>query len=328
MTEHTDFDAACAAFAAKHDIDEDIQTVLGIDDCPHFDTWVQGLGAAGDLNMRADAYIRDSGHTVSSAIEQCARLLERSDAPANWAPAIRALTVAPDHRDLAFAAVGAVYGLAAARLSKPTNAREDVLPIMYAVEAAMALEAWAIQDSESYNYVPMGHVDHWWPYYLGAMDEFVTVEDLAELSAVAGRVTETEGLSSLTPPARLVEICGLTSGIAEANPHLPSDYVNKNLNDFTLLFHPNADPEKSWDIIRASLESGDGEDLTMAINQFDNMRDDGWVAFAGFSTNGPHAELLRGRIQKWCSENLDEDEAEELLSLIGLDDYDEDEDEE
>lgn len=327
MSNHTDFEAACVAFAAGHDIDQDVPTVLGIENCPHFDAWVEGLTATGALGEQSEAYIKGTGRTVDPAVEQCARLLEKSDAPGDWAPAIRALSVAPDHRDVSFAAVGAIYGLAADRLSKPTNSREEVLPIMYAVEAAMALEAWAIQDSESYNYVPMGDVQYWWPYYLGAMDEYATAEDLAELSAVAGRVTETEGLSSLTSPARLVEICGLTLGIAEANPNLPAEHVNGHLDDWDLLFHPNADPEKSWEVIRATLEAGNGEDLAMAINEFDNMRDDGWVAFAGFSTNGPHAALLRGRIQEWCSENLDEDEAEELLSLIGLDDYDEDEDE-
>lgn len=327
MSNEIDFGAACTAFAADHDIDHDVPTVLGIENCPHFNTWVEGLTATGDLREQADAYIQGTGRTMDPAVEQCARLLEKSDAPSNWAPAIRALSVAPVHRDVSFAAVGAIYGLAADRLSKPTNSSEEVLPIMYAVEAAMALEAWAIQDSESYNYVPMGHVDHWWPYYLGAMDEFATAEDLAELSAVAGTVTETEGLSSLTSPDRLIEIYQAISGIGAANPNLPGEFVNANLDDFTLLFHPNADPEKSWEAIRATLEAGDGEDLAMAINEFDNMRDDGWVAFAGFSTNGPHADLLRGRIQEWCSENLDEAEAEELLSLIGLDDYDEDEDE-
>lgn len=88
---------------------------------------------------------------------------------------------------------------------------------------------------------------------------------------------------------------------------------------------PNADPEKSWEVIRATLEAGNGEGLAMAIQEFDNMRDDGRVAFAVFSALGLHAELLLGRIQKCVTENLDEDEAEELLSLVGMDDYDEDE---
>lgn len=323
MTSAIDFGASCAAFAAGHDIDKDIPTVLGIEKCPHFDAWVKELSTPGDLSEQADSYIRGTGRTVDLSVEQCARLLEKSDAPADWAPAIRALSVAPNHSDVAFAAVGALYGVAAERLSAPTNSREEVLPIMYLIEAAMALEEWAIRDSDSSNYVPMGHVEQWWPYYLRTIDEFATPEDLEELSSVAGRFTETEGLSSLTPPARLVEICGKSAGIAEANPNLPAEYVNEHLWDF--LFHPNADPEKSWEVIRATLEEGDGEDLAMAMQEFDNMRDDGWMAFAGFSTNGPHAELLRGRIRNWVTENLDEDEAEELLILIGMDDYDEDE---
>lgn len=279
----------------------------------------------GYLGEPTDAYIRSTGLTVDPAVEKCARLLEKADVPANWAPAIRALSVTPDHNDVAFAAVGALYGVAGDRLSAPTNSREEVLPILYVVEAATELEAWAIRDSDSYNTIPMGRVDQWWPYYLRAIDEFATPEDLEELSSVAGFVTETEGLSSLTPPARLVEICGKSAGIAAANPNLPAEYVNEHLDNWDLLFHPNADPEKSWEVIHATLEAGDGEDLAMAIQEFDNMRDDGWVAFAGFSTNGPHAELLRGRIRDWITENLDEDEAEELLSFIGMDDYDEDE---
>lgn len=63
----------------------------------------------------------------------------------------------------------------------------------------------------------------------------------------------------------------------------------------------------------------------VAMQEFDDMRDDGWVAFAGFSTKGPQTELLRGRIRDWTTEILDADEAGELLSLIDMDDYDEDE---
>jgi len=323
MTSAIDFGAACAEFAAGHDIEEDVPTVLGIEKCLHFDVWVKELSISDDLGEQADTYIRGTGRTVDPTVEQCTRLLEKSEVPADWALAIRALSVAPDHRDVSFAAVGALYGVAGDRLSAPTNSREEVLPIMYLVEAAMALEAWAIRDSDSYNYVPMGNVEHWWPYYLRAIDEFATPEDLAELSSVAGGVTETEGLSSVTSPARLVEICGKSAGIAEANPNLPAEYVNEHLWD--LLFHPNADPEKSWEVIRATLEEDDGEDLAIAMQEFDNMRDDGWMAFAGFSTKGPHAELLRGRIRDWITANLDEDEAEELLILIGMYDYDEDE---
>jgi len=79
------------------------------------------------------------------------------------------------------------------------------------------------------------------------------------------------------------------------------------------------------EVIRATLVEDDGEDLAIAMQKFDNMRDDGWMAFAGFSTKGPHVELLRVRIRNWITANLDEDEAVELLILIGMYDYDEDE---
>lgn len=219
MSSAIDFDAACAVFSVGHDIEEDIPTVLGIEKCPHFDAWVKELSVSGDLGEQVDTYIRGTGRTVDPAVERCARLLQKSDAPADWAPAIRTLSVAPDHLDVAFAAVGALYGVAGDRLSAPTNSREEVLPIMYLIEAAMALEAWAIRDSDSYNYVPMGHVEQWWPYYLRAMDEFATPEDFEELSSVAGRVTETEGLSSQTPPARLVEIYGETAQMPIQRSH-------------------------------------------------------------------------------------------------------------
>lgn len=326
MTGSVDFDAACAVFAAGHDVDEHEESVVGVPACRHFGQWVDQLAESHDLAVQVPDYLASKNATVAPLIAEVTRLLGRADVPISWPLAIQALSVSDDRREASFAAVDALYGLVSDRLRVPTRSRADVLPIMYLVEAVMSLEAWVIQDAEAFNYVPMGDVKYWWPYYLTAMDEFVSIEDLSELSRTAGRVTETEGLSSLTPATRLVEICQLRVGLAEANPNLPAEYVNSHLSNWDLLFHPNADPEESWKVIAAVLEAGDGEDLAMAINEFDNMRDDNWVAFAGFSTEGPHAEYLRDRIKTWCGENLDAEESEELLSLLGIDDYEEEDD--
>lgn len=87
-----------------------------------------------------------------------------------------------------------------------------------------------------------------------------------------------------------------------------------------LLFHPNAEPEKSWVIIQQALESGRGWWLDEYIGEFHSMRDNNWTQFAGFGIDGPHALLLRRRIATWCEENIeDEDERLELLHSIGID---------
>lgn len=320
VIKNIDIENACADFARGHNSEEHEESVVGVQVCRHFGAWVDQLSQNGNLAVDVPAYLTDKSATVDPAIAEVSRLLARANVPASWPLVIEALSVSTERREVIFAAVDALYGVVSDRLRVPTNSREDVLPIMYVVEAVMALEAWAIQDADANNYVPMGDTKYWWPYYITAMDEFVTVEDLAELSRTAGRITETEGLSSVTPPERLVEICEQSFGIAQANPNLPADYVNAHLAQWELLFHPNADPEKSWAEIEQALAAGEGEDLANVMIEFNDMKDDGWVAFAGFATNGPHAELLRSRMREWCENNLEDDEKEEMLSILNLDD--------
>jgi hypothetical protein len=148
---------------------------------------------------------------------------------------------------------------------------------------------------------------------------------LAHLSELEGGVSIVEALSSVTPPDRLAEMQKRQSwSCAAANPRLPASVVNEAVtDDWSLVFHPNVDAERAWPIILEDLESGGGE-LEQWTRPFDNMRDDGWIAFADFP-RGASAELLRQRIAEWCREHMDEEGSQELLDSLGIEAEEEDE---
>lgn len=316
-----DVDDACTAFARTHDWNQDVPTFMGVDACPHFGPWAEALLPANGLTDENRALSKHRDAQPDAHVTRVLVLLEGADVPPAWTGALGALTGCNERQPVAWAAVHALYGVIADRLSAPLEAREDAVSLAHLVEATTLYEAWVIKDTESYNYVPMGTVAVWWQTYLEHIDEWVTADDLQALSEVAGGVSETESMSSVTPPARLTELYAASpsSGVA-ANSRLPGPTVNASMSsDWNLLFHPNADPEVSWAIIRQALEDGEGEDLASCMQPFDNMRDDSWAAWAEFAVDGPHADLLRGRIAGWCADNMDDgDERDELLDMLGI----------
>jgi hypothetical protein len=322
MAELVDFNAACAAFAQSHDRGQDLPIAFGMDACPHFGPWAQQLLPAGHLTDEDRAYQALRTASPDSQLATALVLLERAGVSSSWIGVIEGIAVCDERKPAEWAAVYALYGLVAEYLSRPLHSREDAVALAHLVEATTLFESWVIKDTDSYNYIPMGFVQGWWPAYLEAIDAWVTPADLLALSQAEGGVSETEAQSSVTPPDRLAEIYAASPSVgAGVNPNLPDSFVNAAMaGDLDLLFHPNADPEKSWAVISGLLESGDGEDLAVTMREFENMRDDSWSSFWGYGINGPHATLLRGRIASWCAENInDEDERLELLEMLGID---------
>jgi hypothetical protein len=317
-----DIDASCQAFAQSHDGNVDTDSGLGIDGCHHFSPWAESLLPTGRLTDEDRAYLALTSSSPDPQILKCLRLLEASDIPAVWIGAIEAMSTCVGRAPVAWAAVQALYGEVAQRMRSPLADREVEIALAHLVEATTLLEGWVVRVTESYNYVPMGFVQGWWPDYLERVNASMTPEDLRALSETAGGVSETEAMSAVTPPERLAEIYQLSRTIgASANPRLPAATVNESMaGDWDLLFHPNADPERSWTIIQQALENGDGEWLSEHMGTFHSMRDNNWATWAEFAIDGPHAALLRGRIAAWCEENLeDEDERFELMDTLGID---------
>lgn len=310
-----DYNALCVSFGSGHDWSGDASTAIGASSCPHFGPWADAVMAEAGLA------VPPPWHEPDGQLETVIGLLKHANVPDSWAYAIGAISECVDRGQVLWAASHALYGEVAKRLSLPETSRESAIALAYLVEATTLFESWVGNTMNAYNYIPMGFAPGWWPDYIDRIDKWVMAADLLEISKVAGGVSETESFSSLPSAERLKEIYALSpsAGVKE-NPSLPRELVNSEMEtDFDLLFHPNADPEKSWVIISRLLESGDGEDLADSMREFDNMRDDGWTGFAGFAVDGPHAELLRGRIAAWADDNVeDDDEREEFLETLGF----------
>lgn len=328
MTQLDDINAACLTFSQSHDRDADPFTGLGLYRCVHFGPWAESLLPEGRLSDVQRAKLALDSDGPDRQILACLRLLESSNVPQSWIGAIEAISACEGGARIAvtWAAVEALYGDIADRLSLPLSRHEDAVALGHLVEATTYLENWVTTtDTSAFNYRPMGDVNAWWQDYLDRIDAWVTPNDLHVLSEQAGGATETEALSSITPPERLAEIYRTSQFAVVANPRLPASTVNESMaDDWDLLFHPNADPERSWTIIRQELEDGNGEDLADHVSrEFMDMRDDSWAIWSGFTIDGPHAALLRRRIAAWCRENIeDEDDRDELLEEFGIFDAD------
>lgn len=328
MSDVIDFTAACEAFAATHNWNEDPPTYVGVNDCPHFGPWAESLLGSDSLSDVNRAYLALSAAVpappIAVHLTDAVALLGQADVPRSWIGAIEGISVATGRGPVSWAAVGAIYGEVARRLHAPMDSRAAALSFAHLVEGAMALAAWCRHDNRAYDDAPNWEFFNWWPHYLDRVNAYLTPKELAALSSLGGGFLATEAMSSVTPPERLAEMYRgdrLLNGPTRANPNLPPALVNQAMkDDWDLLFHPNADPELSWSVIRGILEGGEASVLGEEhMGEFHPGENDSWAAMAGFAVDGPHAPLLRGRIRAWCDENIDdEDERLETLVTLGL----------
>jgi hypothetical protein len=326
MSSLADIEAASQEFASGHSFDQDVwSTSMGMHLCPHFGPWITDLAPVNSEEWSAFSALTP-GMPSNSATAALASL-QMAELPPGWMQSLTwALKTAPASEFVGIA-IGALYGLVAQRLyeSPPTQA-SDVRALVYLVEGTVEFEYAYIEAIDSINYVPMGNVEVWWRDYLSTVDATLTDADLRQVSQARGGACETEMLSSLTPGDRLVELykgSGVSSTLA-ANPNLPADLVNEQMkDDWSLLFHPNADRDRSWEIIQGVLEDGEYEDLANSTMEFGNMRDDNWYAWSGFGTASPQAQWLKDRMRQWIEENMDDDdEREEALEMLGVTEFD------
>lgn len=306
-------------FVEGHFSEADVYTSMGTYSCPHFGPWAQSLVGEDGLTDEQRAAVHLQGHQVTDRTAQVLALLRQAGIPVAWVDTVE-LVAGPEEDHNLRKAVFALYGEIGRRLQEPSFTQESARELAFLVEGTLALEALTMDGG---NYVPMGDVTMWWPLYMSQVTAHLTAQDLRELSEVAGGASDTETLSPTTPPERLAEIYTRGGWSApSANPSLPADVVNAHLEDnWDLLFHPNADVEASWLVLRGILENGEAEDfMGGSAREFENMRDDNWVMFADFYRRGPHSSVLRGRMKTWLVENVeDDDEREELLEELELD---------
>lgn len=323
LSQLPDIQQAINEFTAQHDRDQDSISEGGFLICPHYGPWIASLGLSTEDIQELTAYsVLQASKAPNEGVDiSLAALLDRAELPPGWREAYSWAFIPPVNTDFLFIMKSALYGEIERRLFQtPPQATQDALALAHLVEAATELESVWINLANAGNYLPMGHVEDWWPQYMSMIDSCLSSSDLAALSETAGSVSETEALSALTPPERLASIYGGWSTVASANPRLPADLVNRELeSDWNLLFHPNADRETAWSLIQEILESGDYEELGFCMREFDQMRDGNWFEFSRFAVDSPQATWLKTKILEWCNNNLDdEDERDEALELMGI----------
>lgn len=308
-------------FTTGHDRSQDSVSSGGWSVCPHYGEWVEGLDLSADESAALTAFSVLQAEGDSNDERYINALLEHAELPQGWREAYLWGSNPPVNEEFVYIVKSALYGEIDRRLfHTPPQTTQEALALAYLVEGTTGLEAAWINRADAYNYVPMGHLENWWPQYMSIIDSNLAPSDLAALSETAGSATETEALSSVTPPERLAALYARWSTVVAANPRLPADLVNQELeNDWRLLFHPNADRERSWSVIQQILEDGDHEDLGSCMTAFWDMKDGNWFEFSRFAVDSPQAIWLKTRILEWCNDNIDdEDEREEALELMGV----------
>jgi len=316
-----DFQKAINDFTTGHDRSQDSISEGGFSVCPHFGAWIAGLDLSADDSATFAAFSASQVEGEFSDERYISALLDHADLPEGWQEAYLWGSIPPVNEEFLYIVKSALYGEVQQRLfHSPPQTPQDALALAYLVEATTGLEAAWINRTSSINYIPMGHLEEWWPKYMFIVDSTLSPSDLAALSETAGSSTESEALSSVVQPERLAKIYSSWSTVAAANSRLPAEMVNRKLDtDWNLLFHPNADREKAWSVIQGILENGDYEDLGSYMGEFWDMKDGNWFEYSRFAVDSPQALWLKARILEWCDENMDdEDEREEALDFMGI----------
>ena len=297
---------------------------LGLTVCPHFTNWIASLppmSPVEETDLLSSFATLEPHVTVNVGKVAIGHLL-RTDVPRDWSAVISTAMAMGARHEFMDVAVAALYAeVERCIYLAPPKTSGRVLALAHMVEAAIALEYWFMGDIESSNYIPMGHVESWWPDYINLIDSYLTSDQLRDLSGVNGTyASETECLSSITTTDRLMELYGSNPIVCAANSNLPAHFVREKMeHDDYLIFHPNADPDLAWGAVELMLNDGSFEDLGSIMGEFDNMRDESWFQLSGFAYNSPQADAIRAKIQQWCEDNIeDRDDLEEALEYLGF----------
>jgi hypothetical protein len=199
--------------------------------------------------------------------------------------------------------------------------RENTLRICKILDLVHEFESVMIDlEYFSYNYVPLSGIDFWIGDITELVNNFLTHEDVLDLSKTSGCPPLVTIHSSVPMSSWLA--CEFEKGwrFLANNSNLPAEVVNKvllkkewGLSDAVLL-HPNADSEIAINWVLEVLDSGDGESLINSLSQWDNVRDDGFNNFNSFRSTSKSGKKVLSTIKKWCRNNPDE--GEEIYEIL------------
>lgn len=323
MNQLPDIQKLVKDFADRHDYSQNVWSEeMGMYLCPHVGVWIDDLLTGGWDTEALMAFAAINDVQLPELTRIALISLRAAELPKGWWELLSwAVRDDPSGKFIQMA-IDALYLQVENRIFRKMISHDtSAKALAHLVEGTVAFEYAYIEATDSINYVPMGHVDKWWPQYMSIIDSLLDPTDLRLVSDSVGGISDTEACSSIPSADRLREIYETNGGHSAvvANPKLPADLVNANLDDCSLLFHPNADREQSWLVIQGILQNYSYEELIHYTSEWSNMRDDNWFQLSGFGTTSPQAIWLKRKISNWCDENIsDNDEREEMLEMLGI----------
>lgn len=164
------------------------------------------------------------------------------------------------------------------------------------------------------NYLPLAGLDYFFGDITERVDKFLSHKDILALSKTAGSPTLAAMHSTIPSPDWLAQqfeagYLGLCN-----NSNLPSKTVNRFLRkrelgvSDRLLLHPNASSEEAINWVLELLNSGNCEDLMIALKDWENYRDDGLYNYNSFRSTSASGKKVLSTIKQWCKKNPGEGE--------------------
>lgn len=293
---------------------------MRVDGCSHFGNCVAVCLTQFEAPESFAAFVALRVGIMDSSGRQAADLLAEAGLPDGWISAIKCIMANPVHASWPVPLVQALYTEVEHRVfTVPPESRQSGLQLACLVEGASAVDYWYRDKINWVNYVPTPNIELWWPAYQAIVDGLLSGADLAYVSSLNGGGSDTEALSTVTDPERIVELYRTwSSSAAAANPNLPRDFVHQEMsNDPNLIFHPSADFDQAWRALEDVL-SRDPWELESVTREFEDMLNDDWFQMSRFAYDSERAIALRQRAADWSETAVeDEDERESIMEALG-----------
>jgi len=156
------------------------------------------------------------------------------------------------------------------------------------------------------NFIPLCGIRNWFESLTDIADQFFTPNDFKELSSKLSSPTLIALHSSRVDFDWLVSQIKQGSSEFVNNPHIPRELVDKlieemSYNQQSLLFHPNADPNKA---LAKAIQLLEADDELNGLQPWWNMRDDGLLNF-NFFREGEVAQYVIDGIMRWCEQDME-----------------------
>ena len=320
MTRHSGVVAALLDYNEHRGGDVELPH-MRMEGCSHFQDFVTACMSLFQSSDSLAAFVALESHDLDRQALEAIALLSEAGLPDGWIPAIKVVMMQPcEVRVPPAPLVSVLYAELERRIfESPPDTREGAIQLAFLAEGATGIDYWYREKINYIHYVPTPNIEMWWPPYQALVDAYASGEDLGRVSSLNGGGSDTEALSSVTAPERLIELYQTWNASAvAANSNLPREFVHEEMvNDVNLIFHPNADIDQAWSMLQEVLER-DPWELDGVTREFDDMLNDDWFHMSRFAVDSNQAVALRQRAADWCQLNLeDQSERDAVMDLLG-----------